>query len=111
MPVRLLRIVLLVVCLHTLAPVIPVVWAQPVRGPVVPPPIAPSTIARNDAGQATVRAQRLPRPIQLVWPARRRDLQLDPSDRRLHPAGAGRRGRRNRADSRVGLLRRAETST
>ncbi|MGE3956407.1 MAG: DUF5916 domain-containing protein [Vicinamibacterales bacterium] len=39
--------------------------AQAVRGPVVPPPVAPATVARNDAGQATIRAVRLPRPIQL----------------------------------------------
>ena len=34
------------------------------RGPVVPPPSAPATVARNDAGQATIRAVRLERPLQ-----------------------------------------------
>ncbi|MFN7985158.1 MAG: DUF5916 domain-containing protein [Vicinamibacterales bacterium] len=35
------------------------------RGPVVPPPVAPATIARDDHGQATIRAVRIDRPIQL----------------------------------------------
>jgi uncharacterized protein DUF5916 len=36
-----------------------------VRGPVVPPPVAPATIARNDSGQATIRAVRIQAPIEL----------------------------------------------
>ncbi|HUR35768.1 MAG TPA: DUF5916 domain-containing protein [Vicinamibacterales bacterium] len=36
-----------------------------VRGAVVPPPVAPATIARDDHGQATIRATRLLRPLQL----------------------------------------------
>lgn len=62
---RLLRLSLLVACVSGLAPVVATVSAQPVRGPVVPPPVAPATIARNEAGQATVRAVRLSRPLQI----------------------------------------------
>lgn len=53
------------ICLALLlGPAAPAVWAQ-VRGPVVSPPIAPATINRNEAGQATVRAVRIERPITL----------------------------------------------
>ena len=31
----------------------------------MPPPVAPATVARNDSGQATVRAVRIARPIVL----------------------------------------------
>ena len=34
-------------------------------GPAVPPPVAPATIARDDHGQATIRAVRIAQPIQL----------------------------------------------
>ena len=36
-----------------------------VHGPAVPPPVAPATVARDDHGQATIRAVRILRPIQL----------------------------------------------
>ncbi|MFN7914294.1 MAG: DUF5916 domain-containing protein [Vicinamibacterales bacterium] len=62
---RLLRLFLLVVCVSALSPVVAPVSGQPVRGPVVPPPVAPATIARNDSGQATVRAVRLQKPLQI----------------------------------------------
>jgi Domain of unknown function (DUF5916) len=62
---RRLRRVLLAVCLPILAgSVAPPVLAQ-TRGPVVPPPAAPATIARDDNGQATIRAVRIQRAIQL----------------------------------------------
>ncbi len=49
------------------------------RGPAVPPPVAPETLSRDDAGQATVRAVRIPRPITL-------DGRLDESIYEITPA-------------------------
>ncbi len=63
--VRRVRAVLpLVFCLFAAAPVTSTAFAQ-TRGPAVPPPEAPATIARDDHGQATVRAVRLQRPLQV----------------------------------------------
>jgi hypothetical protein len=55
---------LLLLCLALLAGPVPASFGQ-VAGPSVPPPIAPATINRNDAGQATVRAVRIDGPITL----------------------------------------------
>ncbi len=57
--------VLLVVCLMALSGALHDPLLAQARGPVVPPPSAPATVARNDAGQATIRAVRLERPLQL----------------------------------------------
>ena len=62
---RRLPFALLVVCLMALAGPFQSLPSAQTRGPAVPPPIAPATIARNDAGQATIRAVRLDRPLQL----------------------------------------------
>ena len=56
---------LLVVCLTALSGALPDPLFAQTRGPAVPPPSAPATVARNDAGQATIRAVRLERPLQL----------------------------------------------
>lgn len=57
--------VLLVVCLSVLAgPAVRPLLAQ-ARGMVVPPPVPPATVARDDQGQATIRAVRVQRPIQV----------------------------------------------
>ena len=62
---RLLRRIVLAVCLPLFAgPAVPPLLAQ-ARGPVVPPPAAPATVARDDNGQATIRAVRIQRAIQL----------------------------------------------
>jgi hypothetical protein len=53
------------VCLLVFAPPAIRQLSAQVRGPVVPPPVAPSTIARDDRGQATIRAVRVDRPIRL----------------------------------------------
>ena len=60
-----LRAFLPVVCLLALTGAVDRPLFAQARGPVVPPPMPPATIARNDSGQATVRAIRVPRPIQL----------------------------------------------
>ena len=54
----------LVVCLMALSGALHDPLLAQTRGPVVPPPSAPATVARNDAGQATIRAVRLERPLQ-----------------------------------------------
>ncbi len=55
----------LVVCLLALSGALHAPLFAQSRGPVVPPPTAPATIARNDSGQATIRAVRLGQPLQL----------------------------------------------
>lgn len=52
------------------------------RGPAVPPPTPPATISRNDSGQATVRAVRIARPIDV-------DGRLDDEVYRETPPIAG----------------------
>jgi hypothetical protein len=57
--------VLLVVCLAVFTgPFARSLFAQ-ARGPAVQPPVPPATVARDDRGQATIRAVRVERPIQL----------------------------------------------
>src|SRR5829696_9980953 len=56
---------LLIVCLSFIAgPAVHSSFGQ-ASGPIVPPPVPPATVARDDNGQATVRAVRIQRPLQL----------------------------------------------
>src|SRR3954462_14764743 len=62
---RRFRRVLLAVCLSLFAgPAASPLLAQ-ARGPVVPPPAAPATVARDGNGQAPIRAVRIQRAIEL----------------------------------------------
>ena len=105
---RRFRRVLPAVCLALFAgPAVPPLLAQ-ARGAVVPPPAAPDTIARDDNGQATIRAVRIERAIQLDGRLDEEIYQHDPADRRLHPAGAERGRASHREDRGVGVLRRPQ---
>jgi hypothetical protein len=57
--------VCLVVCLAFCAGSLTSPAFAQVRGPAVPPPVPPATVARDDHGQATIRAVRIARPIQI----------------------------------------------
>ena len=62
---RSLARLLLVCCLGTCWLASPWRAEAQVRGPVVPAPLPPATVSRDDNGQATVRAVRIEQPINL----------------------------------------------
>src|SRR3954470_19865466 len=57
--------VLLLVCLAAFTGPSASSLSAQVRGPAGEPPVAPATVARDDHGQATIRAVRIERPIEL----------------------------------------------
>ena len=67
-------------------------------------PVAPETVTRDDRGRATVRAVRITQPLRLDGRLDDEVYDAGPTDRRVHPAAAGRGNTGDRTDRNLGLL-------